>query len=49
MLKGVKGNYPSKGKYPNNPNEMNVKIAKSICGSIYDCPSYIFYMNMYKT
>ena len=34
-----------RGRFPNNPNAMNTRIAKSLCGSVYPCPKYSFYIN----
>jgi len=32
----------SRGKFPSQPNSMNKRIAKSLCGRGYPCPQYIF-------
>lgn len=32
----------SRGQFPSNPNSMNKRIAKSVCGTGYPCPQYIF-------
>jgi len=35
----------SRGHFPSNPNSMNARIARSVCGSVYPCSNYTFYMN----
>lgn len=32
----------SRGSFPSNPNSMNKRIAKSVCGTGYPCQQYIF-------